>query len=144
MDGVKCTRLLIEQRQARVPTPSKDTCARNGTIAVVEASSATIGQGAKKARRAFGHTDQATPLRSNQFNITGSTTRTTMRRALSLQPASYRRPPQQHDAMRRMLAARRQQPPQAHQQTRSIVMGCGSNVVDEFYPLRRFPKVRFR
>ena len=26
--------------------------------------------------------------------------------------------------------------------TRSIVMGCGSNVVDEFYPLRRFPKAR--
>lgn len=32
----------------------------------------------------------------------------------------------------------------SQQQIRSIgmVMGCGSNVVDEFYPLRRFPKVR--
>ncbi len=25
--------------------------------------------------------------------------------------------------------------------TRAITMGCGSNVLDQFYPLRRFPKV---
>lgn len=33
------------------------------------------------------------------------------------------------------------------QQTRSLgmmVLGCGSSVVDEFYPLRRFPKVRVK
>lgn len=60
-----------------------------------------------------------------------------MRRALHLQrPAAAKRGA-------RGLQLQLDQSSTTRVPRRSIVMGCGSNVVDEFYPLRRFPKVRF-